>query len=162
MPSALSRSFLLFLVCSLVIVFDQVSKFLIRHFMTPGESIPAEGLFRITYTTNTGGAFGLFANHTFLLAAIAVIGIIIFAVYLKSIPLHLGWLKVGLGLSLGGAIGNLVDRLRIGEVTDFIDLGFWPVFNLADSAIVVGTIVIAYYLIFLAGRTPNRPPQPDE
>lgn len=148
MPGGLS----LFLVALLVIGADQISKFLIRANMELGQSIPDKGILRITYTTNTGGAFGLFSNETFLLVVAAIIGIAILILYLRYLPLGSTVLKIGLGLDLGGALGNLIDRLRVGEVTDFIDFGWWPVFNIADSAITVGTFLIAYYLLFVARK----------
>lgn len=147
-----TRALLLLAVALAVIAFDQLTKWLVRTNLELGQSIPEEGLFRLTYTTNTGGAFGIFANQTFLLALAAIIGIAAFLLYFRYLPLESTLLKVGLGLDLGGAIGNLIDRLRFGEVTDFIDVGAWPVFNIADSAIVVGTILIAYYLLFSTTR----------
>ena len=148
-----TRGLLLLVIALAVIGLDQLTKYLIRANMGLGESIPREGIFRITYVTNTGGAFGIFASQTFLLALIAVIGISVFLIYLRYIPLKSRLLKIGLGLDLGGAIGNLIDRLRLeGKVTDFIDIGPWPVFNVADSAIVVGTILIAYYLLFVSQK----------
>ncbi len=148
-----TRGLLLLVIALAVIGLDQLTKYLVRANMELGESIPTEGIFRLTYTTNTGGAFGIFASQTFLLALIAVIGISVFLIYLRYIPLKSRLLKIGLGLDLGGAIGNLIDRLRLeGKVTDFIDIGPWPVFNVADSAIVVGTILIAYYLLFVSQK----------
>jgi len=152
----LTRGFLLIGIAALVIGLDQLTKYLVRANMELGQSIPGEGIFRLTYTTNTGGAFGILANQAFLLALVAVIGIAVFLIYLRYIPLHSRLLKIGLGLDLGGGIGNLIDRLRFsGQVTDFIDIGPWPVFNVADMSIVVGTILIAYYLLFV---TPRKPP----
>jgi signal peptidase II len=145
-----TRGMLLLVIALAVIGLDQLTKYLIRANMELGESIPNTGIIRLTYVTNTGGAFGIFANQTFLLALAAIIGIAVFLVYLRYIPLKSRLLKIGLGLDLGGAIGNLIDRLRLErKVTDFIDIGPWPVFNVADSAIVVGTILIAYYLLFM-------------
>jgi signal peptidase II len=154
-----TRGLLLIVVALAVIGLDQLTKYLVRAHMELGESIPREGIFRLTYTTNTGGAFGILANQAFLLALVAVIGIAVFLVYLRYIPLESTLLKVGLGLDLGGAIGNLVDRLRFdGRVTDFIDIGAWPVFNVADMSIVVGTIIIAYYLLFVSQKkAPDKP-----
>ena len=143
----------LLLVSLLVIGADQLSKYLVRANMDLGQSIPSEGIVRLTYTTNTGGAFGLFANQTFLLTTAAVVGIAVLVIYLRYLPLGSTLLRLGLGLDLGGAVGNLIDRVRLGEVTDFIDVGFWPVFNLADSAIVVGTFLIVYYLLFATGKS---------
>jgi signal peptidase II len=146
-----------------VIGLDLLTKYLIRANMELDESIPREGLFRLTYITNTGGAFGIFANQAFLLASIAIIGIAVFLVYLRHIPLQSKLLRIGLGLDLGGAIGNLIDRLSHGgKVTDFIDIGPWPVFNVADSAIVVGTILIAYYLLFMTPKKASDEHKNDE
>ena len=152
-----TRGLLLLIIALAVVGIDQLTKYLVRANMELGQSIPKEGIFRITYVTNTGGAFGIFANQAFLLALVAIIGIGAFLVYLRYIPLQSTLLKVGLGLDLGGAIGNLIDRLRFeGKVTDFIDIGAWPVFNVADMSLVVGTILIAYYLLFVTPRKASR------
>ena len=148
----LARGLPLFLIALSVIGLDQLSKYLIRANMEMGQSIPREGPVGLHYTTNTGGAFGLFANQTFLLTMAAVIGIAVLVLYLRYLPPRSTLLKVGLGLDLGGAIGNLIDRLRLGAVTDFINIGAWPVFNLADSAIVVGTFLIVFYFLLTTRR----------
>ena len=145
-----TRALPLFLISLAVVAADQLTKYLVRANMDLGQSIPHTGFVRLTYATNTGGAFGLFANQTFLLALAAVIAIAALVLYLRYLPPSSRLLKVGLGLLLGGAVGNLIDRVRLGEVTDFIDIGAWPVFNLADSAIVVGTVLIVFYLLFEA------------
>jgi signal peptidase II len=157
--SKAARGLLLIVIALAVIGLDQLTKYLVRAHMELGESIPREGIFRLTYTTNTGGAFGILANQAFLLALVAIIGIAVFLVYLRYIPLENTLLKAGLGLDMGGAIGNLIDRLRLeGRVTDFIDIGAWPVFNVADMSIVVGTIIIAYYLLFVSQKkAPDKP-----
>jgi signal peptidase II len=148
-----TRVLLLLVIALASIGLDQLTKYLVRANMELGQSIPKEGLFRLTYTTNTGGAFGILANQAFLLALVAVIGIAVFLVYLRYIPLQSTLLKVGLGLDFGGAVGNLIDRLRLeGKVTDFIDIGAWPVFNVADMSVVVGTILIAFYLLFITPK----------
>jgi signal peptidase II len=154
-----TRGLLLIVIALAVIGLDQLTKYLVRAHMELGESIPNTGIIRLTYVTNTGGAFGILANQAFLLAMVAVIGIAVFLVYLRYIPLKSRLLKIGLGLDLGGAIGNLIERLRFdGKVTDFIDIGAWPVFNVADMSIVVGTIIIAYYLLFVAQKkAPDKP-----
>lgn len=112
-----------------------------------------EPVFSLTYTTNTGAAFGLFADRgvLFILIAFAVIAAIIF--YYRYLPEGYGWVRLALGLQLGGALGNLIDRLRQGYVIDFIDLNFWPlkdwpIFNIADSAIVVGVSLLAILMLF--------------
>jgi signal peptidase II len=140
------------LAASLVVIADQLSKFLIRTNLDLGQSMPEDGLVRLSYVRNTGAAFGLLANQTFLIILTAVVGIAILLLYYSYPPFGRLPVKVGLGLLLGGSVGNLADRLRSGYVTDFIDLRVWPVFNLADSAIVVGVAILAYFLIFLALR----------
>lgn len=140
------------LAASLVVIADQLSKFLIRTNLDLGQSMPEDGLVRLSYVRNTGAAFGLLSNQTFLIMLTAVVGIAILLLYYSYPPFGRLPVRVGLGLLLGGSVGNLVDRLRSGYVTDFIDLRVWPVFNLADSAIVVGVAILAYFLIFLALR----------
>jgi signal peptidase II len=146
---SVTRALPLFLISLAVVAADQLTKYLVRAHMDLGQSIPHTGFVRLTYATNTGGADGLFGNQTFLLA-LAAIAIVALVLYLRYLPPSSRLLKVALGLLLGGAVGNLIDRVRLGEVTDFIDVGAWPVFNLADSAIVVGTVLIVYYLLFEA------------
>ena len=103
---------------------------------------------RLTYVENRGAAFGLFQEQTtfFIVVGVVVIGVIV-ASY-RYIP-ESGWLlNICLGLQMGGAIGNLIDRIRVGYVVDFIDLTFWPVFNVADSAICVGVAGLALAVLF--------------
>ncbi|MCK5654283.1 MAG: signal peptidase II [Dehalococcoidia bacterium] len=137
-----------FLIALIVVALDQVSKFFIRANMNLGESIPEEGFFRITYGTNTGGVFGLFANQAFLITLTAIVGVAAILVYSRYPQANRVLVRVALGLLLGGAVGNLIDRIRFGEVVDFIDVGAWPVFNVADSAVVVGVILIIYHFLF--------------
>jgi signal peptidase II len=143
-----------FLTALLVVAADQLSKIWIRSNLAAGESLPETGLFRLTYVHNTGAVFGLFPDQSFPLAIVALISIVVllfFALFIyRRFPFldsRLG--KLALGLVLGGTAGNLIDRLRFGYVTDFIDIGIWPAFNIADSAIVVGVILFAYSLLFL-------------
>ena len=126
---------------------DQVTKGWVRGNVFPGDSIPTEGLFRITHTFNTGGAFGLLPNQTTLLMLASIVGIGILLLFLRKALIPGIWLRTSLGLQLGGAAGNLVDRITLGKVTDFIDIGAWPVFNLADSSIVVGLAILAWFFL---------------
>jgi len=94
----------------------------------------------------------LFQGYSFALTIIALIGIVIILIlafaFSSRLPFLSGWLgKLSLGLILGGTMGNLIDRLRLGYVTDFIDVGFWPAFNVADSAVTVGVLIFAYALL---------------
>jgi signal peptidase II len=155
-----TRGLLLLIIALAVVGLDQLTKYLVRAHMELGQSIPREGIFRLTYVTNTGGAFGILANQAFLLAVVAIIGVAVFLFYLRYIPLESTLLKVGLGLDFGGGVGNLIDRLRFeGKVTDFIDISVWPVFNVADMSLVVGTILIACYLLFFTPKKASKSAQ---
>jgi len=136
----------------LVVAADQLSKIWIRSY-PEGQTIFDAGFFRIThFPPHTGAAFGLFQGHSFALMIVALVGIgvILFYAFVlhHSFPLLDNRLsKSALGLVLGGTVGNLVDRLCLGGVTDFIDFGFWPAFNIADSAITVGVFIFVYSLL---------------
>jgi len=139
----------------LLVAADQLSKFWIRSNLATGESLFEVGFFRLTRIHNTGATFGLFQGQSFLLTIVAFVGIavlLLFAFFFHHqfpfLENRLG--KLALGLVLGGTVGNLIDRIHLGYITDFIDFNFWPAFNIADSAIVVGTIILAYSLICLA------------
>jgi len=149
------RNVVFFLIVLLVVVADQLSKLWIRSNLLVWQSLPEEGFFRLTHVRNTGASFGLFQDQSFALTIVAIVGIILILVY--ALIIHhrffpsdnlLG--KSALGLILGGTIGNLIDRLHFGYITDFIDIGIWPTFNIADSSIVVGAIIFAYSLLRLA------------
>jgi signal peptidase II len=142
----------------LVIVADQLSKFWIIKHLRPGEVLWDAGLFRIIHVQNTGAAFGIFQSHTTALIIVDFIGIFVM-LYLVIVLRH-RWpfirnmlVLTAIALIMGGLIGNLIDRLRTGRVTDFIDFKVWPVWNVADAATVVGTIIIAICLIFMVGRS---------
>ncbi|MEW6182441.1 MAG: signal peptidase II [Bacillota bacterium] len=125
-----------------VLLADQLSKLLVFRSLL-GKTVGLPGLLTLHYVRNSGAAFGFFGNWTpFLIVLSLVLVTLVFAGYnrIKAAPVYWQW---GIGLLLGGAVGNLIDRLRFGYVIDFIDIGFWPVFNLADTAIVCGVAVIA-------------------
>ena len=149
------RNVVFLLVALLIVVADQLSKVWIRSNLATGQSLPETGFFQLTHVQNSGGAFGLFQGQSFPLTILASIVIAILLFYVFFISHRFPFLdnmpgKAVLGLVLGGAIGNLIDRLRFGYVTDFIDVGIWPAFNIADSAVTVGVIIIAYFLLSLA------------
>lgn len=135
---------------------DQISKVLIVRGLRLAESWPAAGFFRLTYARNTGTAFGLFQDQAMVLTIVsfvAVAAIIYF--YRNAITSPL--LRAALGLQLGGAFGNLLDRIRLGYVVDFIDVGPWPTFNLADSSIVIGIAILAWHFGFRRDPDAERP-----
>lgn len=144
-----SRHTLLVSVFSISVALDQASKFLVQKYLIFGSSIPTDGIFRLTFVTNSGGAFGLFPNQTFALTIASFIGIfIILFLYRTHYPTKRKLTHLSLGLLLGGATGNLIDRLMWKEVVDFIDVGIWPVFNFADSSIVVGFSIFTVLYLF--------------
>ena len=138
----------------LVILADQISKTWIRANLDIGQSLFDVGFFQVVHVYNTGAAFGIFKDQSLTLTIVAFIGIIV--ILLIVFFLHSRWpfldsllVRAAIGLLLGGTVGNLIDRLRFGYVTDFIDIGIWPTFNIADSAITVGVIIFAYSLLRL-------------
>ncbi len=135
-----------------ILVLDQLTKFLVSSNFQVGQSLPAEGFLRLTYVQNTGAAFGIFDGNTFVLAIVSGIALVLLGIFsfnLHRLPFGDTIIAhVALGLMIGGALGNLIDRLVLGYVVDFIDIGPWPVFNLADSAVVVGVGILVYLLLF--------------
>lgn len=129
----------------ITLVLDQLTKLGIRDGMMLHESIPViPGVFHITYILNRGAAFGILENQRWLFLAIAGVLIAVYAWFHKKVPNH--WLvQAGVGMLLGGAIGNALDRYRSGAVTDFFDFRVWPVFNVADIGICVGVALVLWY-----------------
>ena len=132
----------------LVVVADRITKRLAEDRLRGQPSMPVvDDVLRLTYVENRGAAFGLLQDQTtfFVLVGVIVIGVI--AASYRYLPRSGFRLHLALGLQLGGAIGNLIDRVRQGYVVDFVDFGYhanwWPVFNVADSAIVVGVALLA-------------------
>jgi signal peptidase II len=136
-----------------VIIADQLSKGWIRANLSYGQVLSDWGFFRIIRVHNTGAAFGIFRDNNLTLAIIAIVGIIAVVVLIYFLARHwaflnhtLVWLAVA--LAVGGTVGNQIDRLSLGYVTDFLDFKLWPTFNVADSAVTVAVILVAYHLIF--------------
>jgi signal peptidase II len=119
---------------------DQLIKYSIRNLMALGQSVPVVGdIIKLTYQTNTGAVFGIIkgANDYLIWIAIIAIGMILYL--WDKFPRSL-LARIFLVFILAGSVGNLIDRIFLGYVTDFIDIGFWPVFNLADSLVTVGVV----------------------
>lgn len=132
----------------MVLTADRVTKVLAERNLQDGPVELIPGVLDLRYTTNPGGAFGLFGGIPWLFATITLAVIVAIVIASRRLPATSS--AVGLGLVLGGAAGNMVDRAirgpgLSGEVVDFIDLQVWPIFNLADSAIMIGagTLLIA-------------------
>jgi len=144
----LRNDLVFFVMAGLVVALDQTTKYLVRTNLALGESVPKEGPLRITYVTNTGAVFGILQGQTLFLTITTFFGLAAILLYYLYPPMEHGILRVALGLQLGGAVGNLVDRVRLGgKVTDFIDVGPWPNFNVADSSIVVGVVIIIGFFL---------------
>ncbi|MEJ5357597.1 MAG: signal peptidase II [Desulfobacterales bacterium] len=150
-----------------ILVFDQATKALVLAALPPGGSLPViPGFFDLTHVRNPGGAFGFLqqldpAGRLVLFATASIAAVLVLlGLYLQTPPSQkrLSW---GLALVFGGALGNLVDRFRFGEVVDFLDLyvgrWHWPAFNVADSAITVGVGLFALQLFFPARRRTEPP-----
>ena len=147
MSAAQKRAWLLAgTLCGAVLVLDQAIKAVVERELVPGEQVEVLGPVGITLAHNEGVAFGLAGGGALPLVAFALLALG-FVGYLFARNATVGWLWVAVGLVGGGALGNLVDRLRAGEVTDYVEVGSWPPFNLADVSITVGVAVFA--LIFL-------------
>ncbi|MCY3886964.1 MAG: signal peptidase II [Chloroflexi bacterium] len=133
------------------VALDQITKVVVRESLNRGEHWELAPFFRFSHITNDGAAFGLLDNMNTLLAVTTVVVIVVLAIYYFVPPID-HWLpRLGLALILGGALGNLIDRLYQGRVTDFINFSHYPAFNLADSGITLGVIAIMASLILWSG-----------
>lgn len=147
-PSARSYRWLLWVVALAALAADQWSKSRIIQSLAIGEtwrplaSTPVLELFAFTHTKNSGAAFGFFQTGGWFFVIVAAVVSTLIAIYVPRLPRQQWWLFLSLGLILGGAMGNLVDRLRIGWVTDFIHIGSFAIFNVADSAIFCGVSIL--------------------
>ncbi len=166
--------YILFVVAALTLAVDWASKTVVANNMVLYETwrppiTLVSRVVSLTYTTNTGAAFGLFPNHGALFVVIAFVVIAAIIFYYRQLPEGYLLVRLALGLQLGGALGNLVDRLRQGYVVDFFDFNFWPMqdwalFNVADSAIVVGVFLLAFTMLRedLEAREPEAAPPESE
>ena len=146
------RKYAIYCIAVVLVALDQWTKYLVRSNLPLNRDVALipwlDKVFTFTYIHNTGGAFGLFpgVGLPFILVAIAVVVIIV--LYSRQIATGPWFLRLAFGLQLGGAVGNLVDRIAFGYVTDFINFRWWPVWNVADSCIVVGTILLLIFVVF--------------
>ncbi len=133
----------LFIVVAIVVFIDQLTKQIISSTMEIGQSTAVIGNFLyITYVRNPGAAFGMLPYQTAFFVVITVVVGVLILYYYRMLSDDHKWLRFGLSLQLGGALGNLIDRISGGYVVDFINFTVWPpVFNVADSAIVIGILI---------------------
>lgn len=144
-----------------VVVLDQITKSVISQTLGRPDvphSVEVVGNWvRLSYTTNSGAAFGMFPAGTIVFTIIAIIAVPVLLLARSYVADRSWWITVIFGMMAGGALGNLLDRIRMGHVVDFIDVGIgnlrWPSFNVADSSFVVGVILLAIYLSFTGDTT---------
>ncbi|RCW51394.1 MULTISPECIES: signal peptidase II [unclassified Halanaerobium] len=141
---------MLFLIIIITAVFDQLSKYIISVLLkTNQEIVIIKSFFKIVNLKNSGAAFGILEGRRILFIIAAVL-FLFFSIYLyKNIFTDNMMTKIGLGLTAGGTIGNLIDRIFYGYVADFIDLSFWPVFNFADLFITAGIIILVREILLI-------------
>ena len=135
---------------------DQATKAIVRAELALGSEVEVAGPLTLHHVQNTGIAFGLFASATSIVIALTAAAVLWMVAYFARSGSRHPILPVGLGLVIGGSVSNLADRIRLGHVTDFLDVGFWPAFNLADTFIVVGVSLLLGALV-VADREPRRP-----
>ncbi len=143
------------------IIADQATKIWLNSTLILGQPTIHLGFFHITLVHNTGSAFGLISNANLFLAIFEGIGaaiVLTIIIYMRRRRYYPGgnWGIVALGLVFAGAVGNLIDRIHFGYVVDFIDLTYWPVFNIADSSVSVGLVIIAVILIWVIKPKENK------
>lgn len=158
---ASGRPVYFYLAAATVLALDQVAKLAATALLKPRGSIPLLGEYlSLSYRTNTGAAFGLAPWAPTLLAVFGAVVVVALLFYGWRLARGSRLLGAALACLLGGAAGNLLDRVRLGYVVDFIDLHFWPVFNLADAAITVGAILFVCGLLIseVRGRAPDSGP----
>jgi signal peptidase II len=145
-------------VAALVLALDQFSKaWIVRNIPVHGTLTPIPALAKVfwfKHVTNTGAAFGLFPGGGAVLLVIAVVVVVAIIVYTRYLSTERWPVILSLGLQLGGALGNLTDRLNFGHVVDWIDVPYWPTFNVADASLVVGTALLAYMVLTEAQEAP--------
>ncbi|MBT3556087.1 MAG: signal peptidase II [Chloroflexi bacterium] len=133
------------------LILDQITKWIVIENLVVGESWPATGFFRFTHAWNTGTAFSFFQGQGDILTWVSLGAVGILTLIYRSIQDPPWVLRIAFGLQFGGAVGNIIDRVRLGHVTDFFDVGSWPIFNIADSSIVIGISLMIFYFWFLDG-----------
>ena len=149
---------LYFLGAALLALLDQLSKLAVVKYLQPIPSVPLlKGIFHLTYCENRGAAFGILQDRFGLLFVITALVIVAVSVYMVKTRPKSAWLTYSLTLLIGGALGNLIDRVFRGFVVDFLDfcLIHFPVFNVADCFVVSGACLLIVYVLFIEGRKPE-------
>jgi len=142
------KDWLFYTLVTVVFAVDQIAKEFVRSYIPLYGSWPESGFFRLVHGVNTGSAFGMFSNYTFFLIIGSIIGIGFLLYFFHQKKFTVIWLRLAIGLIVGGASGNLFDRIIFGGVVDFVQVGWWPAFNVADSCISVGMFFFVVIMLF--------------
>ena len=162
----------LFVIAGLILVLDQITKILVQYsipfessYFAPDRVTIIEDFFYLVHIGNQGAAWGMFSEYSGVLTLLSFAVLLFIFCFRKQLELHRGTMQIAFGLLIGGILGNLIDRIRVGHVIDFIDIhlpftlpyilpyGRWPAFNIADSAIVVGML---FYLLLSLSDTKKK------
>ena len=162
----------LFVIAGLILVLDQITKILVQYsipfessYFAPDRVTIIEDFFYLVHIGNQGAAWGMFSEYSGILTLLSFAVLLFIFCFRKQLELHRGTMQIAFGLLIGGILGNLIDRIRVGHVIDFIDIhlpftlpyilpfGRWPAFNIADSAIVVGML---FYLLLSLSDTKKK------
>jgi len=139
----------------IIALLDQAAKLFAAGLLQSVDTIPLiSNVFHLTYVENTGGGFGVFAEHTWMLTALTLVVIVVAVGYVVFKKPQNAILLTAITFIIGGAVGNVIDRIRLGYVIDFFDFTLinFPVFNVADCFITIGTVILSVYIIFLSGK----------
>lgn len=158
----LKRHLIVYALAIVAFAADQISKAMVIGRLRLGESWPDDGFFRFTHVANRGSALGIIGDANTLLTIASFVGVGILLLFYRSQKNPGKLIKLSLGLMFAGAFGNLTDRIANGHVTDFIDVGPWWIFNIADASIMTGLVVlIGSMLLFPEEPDPTKPVQND-
>lgn len=136
---------------AVIVAADQFTKWLVRESLERGESWPSDWPLKLVHITNSGAAFGILQGAGPLLVVTTLLGMAAIVIYLLNPEFAHPLMRAGLALMFAGAIGNLIDRLWKGEVVDFVKAPHWPAFNVADSAITIGVLLLIWATLFHGG-----------
>jgi signal peptidase II len=179
------KSYRILWIALAIFLLDQATKWIVHSTMQLHQSISVLGdFFRLTYVENRGMAFGIHVSHHVFFTVFAILASLVILLYLFKIKGEEIWPRLAMTIILGGALGNLLDRIFRGQVVDFLDFEFfdvhlpafrflllqfpgyemerWPVFNVADIAVTVGMIMLLIYIVFLENRSEKGPETPPE
>ncbi|MBL7101051.1 MAG: signal peptidase II, partial [Nanoarchaeota archaeon] len=131
-----------FITSLLIILLDQITKYFFQN-----KTFPITSFFKFNYVENTGAAFGMLKGFNPLFIIVGIIVILVILKYYKEIKKEKKYVHLALGFLLGGVLGNLIDRLFLGYVRDFIAFSFWPTFNLADTFSTIAVIILAFHIL---------------